>query len=69
MLEQGTKYRSGKLRLYLELEISEVVSRYKNDSIYEIKSKSYPNKTRILHCNMLIPVTHLLNIIDTVPNI
>ena len=69
MLEQGTKYRSGKLRLYWELEISEVVSRYKNDSIYEIKSKSYPNKTRILHCNMLIPVTHLLDIIDTVPNI
>ena len=49
MLEQGTKYRSGKLGLYWELEISEVVSRYKNDAIYEIKSKSYPNKTRILH--------------------
>ena len=54
---------------YWEPEIAEVVSQYKNDAAYEIKSKSYPNKTRVLHCNMLMPVTHLLDTIDTVPTI
>ena len=43
----------GKLRPYWEPEIAEVVSRYKNNITYEIKSKSYPNKTRVLHRNML----------------
>ena len=57
------------LRPYWEPEIAEVVSQYKNDEAYEIKSKSYPNKTRVLHCNMLMPVTHLLDTIDTVPTI
>ena len=59
----------GKLRPYWEPEIAEVVSRYKNDVTYGIKSKSYPNKTRVLHHNMLMPVTHLLDTIATVPTI
>ena len=48
----------GKLRPCWEPEIAEVVSRYENDVTYESKSKSYPNKTRILYCNVLMPVNH-----------
>ena len=59
----------GKLRPYWEPEIPEIVSRYTNDITCEIKSKSYQNKTRVLHRNMLIHVTHLLDTIDTVPTI
>ena len=48
-LEQGDKVLvrnltpkggTGKVRPYLEPKIAEVVSRYKNDVTYEIKSKS-----------------------------
>ena len=60
---------SGELSLYWELEIAEVISRHKNIA-YRIKSKSHPNKTRILHCNMLKSVNHLLEaIVDAVPTI
>ena len=60
----------GKLRLYWELKIAEVVfSRYKNNVTYKIKCKSYPNKIRVLHRNILMPVNHLLDTIDAVPTI
>ena len=76
-LEQGEKVllrnvtpRGGprKLKLHWEKEVAEV-SRYKNDVTYKIKFKSYSYKTRFLHRNMLMPVTHLLDTIDTVPTI
>ena len=59
----------GKLRPYWESEIAEAISRYKNYVTFKIKSKSYPNKTTVLHRNMLMPVNHLLDTIDTVPTI
>ena len=59
----------GKLRPYWEPEIVEVVSQYKNDVTYEIKSKSYPTKPIVLRHNMLKPVNHLLDTIDTVATI
>ena len=74
-LEQGDKVLvrnltqrggPGKLRPYWEPEIVEVVSQYKNDVTYEIKSKSYPNKPIVLRHSMLKPVNHLLDTIDTV---
>ena len=37
-------------------EIVEVVSLYKSDVTYEIKTKSYPNKTKVFYRNMLMPV-------------
>ena len=57
------------LRPYWEPEIVEVVSQCKNDVTYDIKYKSYPNKTRVLRRNMLMPVTQLLDTIDTVRTI
>ena len=57
----------GRLKLYWEPTIAKVVSQNKSDVTCEIKFKSYPNKTRVLHCNMLMSVTHLLDTIDTVP--
>ena len=77
-LEQGDKVlvrnltpRGGfvELRPYWEPGMAEVVSRYKNDVTYEIKSNLYPNKTRVLHHNMLMPVNHLLDTTDSVPTI
>ena len=74
-LEQGEKVlvrnltpRSslGEPRPYWEPETTKVVSQNKSDVTYEIKSKSYPNKTRVPHHNMLMPVTYLLDTIDTV---
>ena len=59
----------GKLRPYWEPEIVEVVSQYKNDVTYEIKSKSYPTKPIVLRHNMLKPVNHSLDTIDTVATI
>ena len=49
----------GKLKAYWEPQIVQVVSQYKNNVTFEIKFKPYPNKTRILHCNMLMPGYHL----------
>ena len=75
-LEQGGKVlvrnltpRSilGELRPYCEPESAKVVSQNKSDVTYEIKSKSYPDKTRVLHRNMLMPVAYLIDTIDTVP--
>ena len=57
----------GRLKLCWEPTIAKVVSQNKSDVTCEIKFKSYPNKTRVLHCNMLMSVTHLLDTIDTVP--
>ena len=34
-----------------------------------MKCNSYPNKTRVLHHNITMPVNHLLNTIDTVSTI
>ena len=59
----------GKTRSYWEPEIAEVVSQYKNNVVYEIKSKSYLNKTKFFHRNMLMLVNHLLDTTDTVPTI
>ena len=59
----------GKLRSYWEPEIAEVVSRYKKDVVYKIKSKPYRNRTKVLHRNMPMLVNHLLDTIDTVRSI
>ena len=54
----------GKTRSYWEPEIAKVVSQYKNNVVYEIKSKSYLNKTKFFHRNMSMLVNHLLDTID-----
>ena len=59
----------GKLRLFWEQEVAEVMQRHENDVTYTIRAISQPEKVRTLHRNMLMPVNHILQTIDDALNI
>ena len=59
----------GKLRSFWEQDLSKVIEKHENGLTYKIQSVSEPIKTRVLHRNMLMPINHLLESIDTPPNI